>query len=113
MREIRTKNGKVRRYRSEEEISGLLEAFRASGLSRTEFARSHDINLNVLSGWIKRAASPAEGAPVLHEVSAAATVPFLRTGWAAEVALPSGVALRLSAEADSALAERLWKLISR
>jgi len=109
MREIRTKNGKMRRYRSAEEVAALLKEFSGSGLSQSKFARSRGINLNVLSGWIKRAVPRTEERPAFQEVGA---MSGLWSGWAAELALPSGLSLRLSAAADPALAERLWKLIS-
>ena len=113
MREIVTKNGRVRRYRSPEEIAAVVREFEAGGLSRTEFARKHGLNGNVLARWLNRAAEAAEGVPVFQEVRVPPLAPPAASGWAAEVALGSGVTLRLAPAASPELVVRLWQLISR
>ena len=91
----------------------LVAQYRASGLTKSQFAREHDLKAGTLRQWIHRLGSqraPLDNlGPVFQEVPLSA-VPFLES-WAAELRLPSGLVLRLNGQARAdwvgALVERV------
>jgi transposase-like protein len=84
---------------SAEERSRLVSLYRASGLTQAEFARRQGLKLATLQQWIYRSGSkkkkkiPAR----FREFPASA---ILAQPWLAEVALDSGMTLRISAAAQ-------------
>jgi transposase-like protein len=87
-----------RRRVSAEERSRLVSLFRDSGLKQAEFARRQGIKLSTLHQWLYRPAGKKKTKPRFQELAVAS---FLSPPWAAEVALDSGLTLRLSASASA------------
>lgn len=94
-----------------------VRRFEHSGLSQPAFAKRHGINLFTLRKWLegqrpapslKKKTFPRRKipAPGLREVSLGSV---LGAKWAAEIILPSGVTVRLSAEAAPWLAQTLLR----
>ncbi len=48
-----TAEGRVKRRRSKEEVSALVAEFRASGLSRREFAEQSGIPISTVHSWLR------------------------------------------------------------
>ena len=109
MREVQTRNGKIRRYRTREEIAAIIREYQASGLSRAAFCQSRKLSASAFNRWLQRQGEP-EGKPVFQELSAAA-LGASANAWAAEVVLVSGAVVRLSASASKAFTQDLWKLV--
>ena len=87
-------------------MTALLSRYRASGLGLERFAQEQGIPPGRLHYWVyqkSRNKSPKRSMqsppPVFREVKITAGLPAL-THWAAEVSLPGGLALRLSASAS-------------
>ena len=86
-----------------DEISGLVKAYRASGLGIREFAGQHGISPGRLHYWIyqkrrphpRPPARPALSTARFQEVRVAALWPGAET-WAAEVGLAGGLRVRFS-----------------
>ena len=105
-----------RRRSTQREREQLVAKYQASGLTQREFAQQHGVKLGTFQRWIYRPRSPHSVArrkkPAFQEVSIA-EVPFLN-GWAAELQLPRGVALRLNSHASAewvgALVQRLGQV---
>ena len=88
-----------RQRASAEERSRLVSLFRASGLTQTEFAKQQGIKLSTLHQWLYRSASKKKIRTRFHELPMSS---LLTPPWVAEIALESGLTLRLngSARAD-------------
>ena len=96
------------RVEDAEAIRALIGRYRRSGLSLRDFARAEGLPAGRLHYWLyqkhrPRAVAPGprgSGAavPAFREVQLAGGL-ALMTSWAAEVSLPTGVAVRLSATA--------------
>ena len=106
-----------RRPRStQQEREELVAKYQASGLTQREFAQQHGVKLGTFQQWVYRPRTPVPIArrkkPAFQEVSIT-EVPFLN-GWAAELQLPRGVALRLNSHASAewvgALVQRLGRV---
>ena|SRR6266436_4606983 len=92
--------------------SRLIEAYRASGLGLRQFARQESISPGRLHYWVyqkgrttpskvvKQSAPARVSMPVFQEVRVGAMLPAL-SGWAAEVSLPRGLAVRFSVAATA------------
>jgi len=99
-----------------QEREQLVAKYQTSGLTQREFAQQHGVKLGTFQQWIYRPRSPepiARGKqPAFQEVSIT-EVPFLN-GWAAELQLPRGVALRLNSHASAqwvgALVQKLGQI---
>ena len=86
-----------------DEISGLVKAYRASGLGIREFAGQHGISPGRLHYWIyqkcrtgpRKPSRRLVSKPVFQEVEVATMLPGV-VNWAAEVSLPRGLAVRFS-----------------
>jgi len=83
-----------------EEISRWISCYRASGLGLQRFAQEKGIPAGRLHYWLyqKRRSKPAKGlaqAPVFQELKLAACLPPANP-WAAEVSLPTGLAVRFA-----------------
>ena len=92
-----------RRCSTQPEREELVAKYRASGLTQREFAQQHGVKLGTFQQWVYRPRSPhpltRRKKLAFQEVSIT-EVPFLN-GWAAELQLPRGVALRLNAHASA------------
>ena len=99
-----------------QERAQLVAAYQASGLTQREFAQQHGVKLGTFQQWVYRPRSPhrvtRRNKPAFQEISIT-EVPFLN-GWAAELQLPRGVALRLnshvSVEWVGALVQKLGQV---
>ena len=92
--------------------SRVIEAYRASGLGLRQFARQEGLSPGQLHYWVyqKGRVSPSKvvrasdvarvSTPVFQEVRVEAMLPT-PSGWAAEVSLPRGLAVRFSATAPA------------
>ncbi len=110
MKEVRTKSGVVRRYRSPQEIQEILAQFKQSGSTKSDFAQQKGLNANVLSRWLAREQS--ETAAPLNEINeiALTEVPsgaLASAVWAAEIGWPSGITLRLASHVPAGLVQQL------
>lgn len=106
------KSHRVARFNaSSNEIANIIARYRASGLGLKAFALEEGLPLGRLHYWIyqkparvtgQRPSQPslAAGAPVFQEVKLPSR-PDWGSGWAAEVGLPGGVAVRFSASASA------------
>ncbi len=107
MKEVRTKSGVVRRYRSPQEIQEILAQFKQSGSTKSDFAQQKGLNANVLSRWLAREQS--EPTAPLNEI-ALTEVPsgaLASAAWAAEIGWPSGITLRLASHVPAGLVQQL------
>ena len=101
---------------TQQEREQLVAKYQAGGLTQREFAQQQGVKLGTFQQWIYRPRSPAPIAarqkPAFQEVSIT-EVPFLN-GWAAELQLPRGVALRLNSHASAewvgALVQKLGQI---
>ena len=87
-----------------EEISRWVSRYHASGLGLHRFAQEHRIPAGRLHYWLyqKRRSNPAKPlpqAPVFQELKLAAC-PLPANRWAAEVSLPTGLAVRFDVAAS-------------
>ena len=94
------------RVYSPEDISRWVARYRASGLGLHRFAQEHRIPAGRLHYWVYqvRCSKPAKcrvQAPVFQELKLAACLPPAND-WAAEVSLPTGLAVRFAAAATPA-----------
>ena|SRR5215831_15262660 len=100
-----------------EERIKTIEEFRQSGLSVTEFAQQKGLSRCLLSAWLMRAGQqlPVVGAPSASVCWQEATLQeFLgNSAWAAEVALPGGVTVRLDAHGQAQLLGYLHRHLNR
>jgi hypothetical protein len=96
---------------SSDEIDTLVGRYRASGLGLKAFAREEGLPPGRLRYWIYRKPAgasvrrpakptPAAVAPVFQEVRLPSG-PQWGCGWAAEVGLPGGIAVRFGASAPA------------
>ena len=90
---------------SPQEMRVLISRYRISGLGLKRFAREHGISPTRLHYWVyqksrgkARKACRAVRSPMFQEVKMAAGRPAMPS-WAAEISLPTGVAIRFSAAA--------------
>ncbi len=86
-------------------MKGLISRYRASHLGLKRFAQEQGIPAARLHYWVyqksrskARKLSSMVPAPVFQEVKIAACIPPVES-WAAEISLPQGLAIRLSAAA--------------
>ena len=98
-----------RRVVGAEAISALIACYRRSGLSLAEFARAERLPLGRLHYWLYQkhpGARPGGGtksarvAPLFQELQFPAGSPLVES-WAAEVNLPTGVAVRFNRAATA------------
>jgi hypothetical protein len=98
-------------HESSEEIAALIARYRASGLGLKAFALEEGLSPGRLHYWVYQKPDGASGrrpakrtqaavARVFQEVKLASR-PEWGYGWAAEVGLPGGVAVRFSASASA------------
>ena len=94
------------RAHGSQEMTVLISRYRASGLGLERFAQEQGIPYGRLHYWLyqkRRAKAPKPPTqtptPVFHEVRLTSSLP-VATGWAAEISLPGGLAIRFSAAAS-------------
>jgi len=96
---------------SAKEIANVIARYRASGLGQKAFALEAGLPSGRLHYWIYQKAAgvtgrrptqrtPMAAAPVFQEVKLASR-PEWGCGWAAEVDLPGGIAVRFSTSASA------------
>jgi hypothetical protein len=102
MNEVDEKRARVRR--SAKQWRALIEKFRASGLSRAQFCKTHDVAPSSFGKALQRhqgrAHTSTGGLPVAVSAEAAAFVPLsvpvaADGGWDVEVQLSASVFIRL------------------
>jgi hypothetical protein len=95
---------------SAQERARWISQYRSSQLSARQFAQQHDLNEGTFHRWIReerqRSNSPSE-TPGFEEVRLASFGPA--GTWVAEVALASGIVVRLGATAPLAWMRSLWE----
>jgi transposase-like protein len=94
---------------SQEERAQWVSRYHASQLSGRQFAQQHGLKDGTLQRWIReeRQRSPSAGEGVgFQEVHVSAFASA--GGWAAEVALPGGILVRLGATASATWMRSLW-----
>jgi len=93
------------------EIANIIARYRASGLGLKAFALEEGLPPGRLHYWVYQKPTgvmgrrptqptPAAAAPVFHEVKLPSR-PEWGCGWAAEVGLPGGIAVRFSSSASA------------
>jgi hypothetical protein len=95
-----------RRDYSSPEISELIRRYRASGLGVVGFAQQHGIPPGRMHYWVyqksrncqKKTSMSSASAPLFQEVKVGTMLSGVE-GWAAEVSLSGGLAIRFSAVA--------------
>ena len=117
MREVVLPNGRIRRYRTKEEIAEIVGRFRLSELSASRFAAENGLNLAVLRRWLKGGGAGGAGAagvgsqgPIFQEVP---LIGDSSSGWSAELIAPSGWVVRLSGSVSPRLLADLCQAVSR
>lgn len=95
-----SKNGPRRRRRfSPDQIRQWVADHEGSGLSAAAYAREHGLCYEVFRRWVKECRCPGPrgaGRPAFQAVPLSA---LLGPGWAAEITLPQGPTVRVSAQA--------------
>lgn len=84
------------RRRTPAEISTMVTQFRASGLSRRDFAKRHGVALATLARWLQRKPAVNGGQNFVRVVTPPVPTP---PSWF-ELALPDGRRLRIPANCD-------------
>lgn len=98
----------VRRRRSLEEVRGLVEELRQSGLSMAAFAAHAGVHPNTVSNWVRREAEEAE---TRCAVPVRLKVPLSGADRAIEIVLRNGLTVRVHEGFDrGALLELLASL---
>ena len=96
---------------SSNEIANIIARYRASGLGLKAFALKEDLPPGRLHYWVYQKPAGVRGRRPTQPAAAATTQVFQEVklpsrpewggGWAAEVALPGGMAVRFSASASA------------
>jgi len=107
---VRAPAGLPRRRYTPKQILEYLNAQPRSGLTIAAFCQQQGFHPSVFYGWKRKQREPARAVPSFREVSLPA---LMGSAWMAEITLPTGAVLRLSAQADWAhlqpwLTELLW-----
>jgi hypothetical protein len=97
------------RRRTPAEISIIIAQFHASGLSRRDFAKRHNLVEASLARWLRTAPAPAASAPKFVRV--VAPTPVAPPAWF-ELALPDGRRLRIPAGCDPAALRGVLEVLS-
>jgi len=93
-----------------DERAQWVSRYRSSGLTQAQFAQQHGLKLTTLQWWIygghRKQQHSANG---FREI---AVSPLWPAGaWAAELTWPSGMTVRLGAQAEAAWIEALLKMV--
>jgi len=96
------------RRRTPAEIANIVAQFHASGLSRRDFARRHDVNIGSLARWLQRKPIAPDTPKFVRVVQAAAPTPL---AWF-ELALSDGRRLRIPAGCDQGALRSLLSVLA-
>lgn len=96
------------RRRTPAEIASIVAQFHASGLSRRDFARRHDIGVGSLARWLQRQSTPPKAPKFVRVVPVAPPTPL---SWF-ELALPDGRRLRIPSGCDETALRSLLGVLS-
>jgi transposase-like protein len=93
-----------------DERAEWVSRYRSSGLTQAQFAQQHGLKLTTLQWWIygPRRKQP-HSATGFREIAVSPLWPA--AAWAAELTWPSGVTVRLGAQAEPAWIEALLKMV--
>ena len=95
--------------------SRLLARYERSGLTQRGFVQQHGLSLATLTKWLRqerqRATPPRKISSAFQPVDLSGVLGA--PSWTAEVVLPDGFILRLSAQASAALAGQLLEALRR
>ena len=98
-----------------EERGEIIAEYERSGLTQAKFVERRGISLASLSNWLR--AHRQDGRKSAGKEVAFAPVDINRvlggSVWAAEVAMPNGITVRLGAQVNPELAQRLIKAAQR
>ena len=97
------------RASAEERMQGIAQ-YRSSQLSAAQFAQQHGLKVGTLQRWMREERQHRKAAtetPGFEEVHLPGFGPA--GAWWAEVALPSGIVMRLAAAAPRAWLQSLWE----
>lgn len=99
---VLSSDSRGRHRRSAEQIANLIQDYQRSGLSQMQFCRQRQVALSSFTHWLRRQprkaqATPRRFRPVFRQVDLSAMPPL--SAWAAEVARPDGLIVRLRANA--------------
>jgi transposase-like protein len=93
-----------------EERGRWASRYRSSGQTQAQFAQQHGLKLTTLQWWIY-GQRPKEKRPTAAFREIAVSLPWSGGVWAAEVTWPSGVTVRLGAQAEAPWIEALLKAV--
>ena len=96
------------RRRTPAEIATIISQFHASGLSRRDFARRHDLSIGSLARWLQRPAMAPSAPNFIRVVPATVSAP---PSWF-ELALPDGRRLRIPVGCDEAALRSLLGVLA-
>lgn len=92
-----------------EERAEWVSRYRSSGQTQAQFAQRHGLKLTTLQGWIYGQRRKQRPTAAFREI---AVSPLWPGGvWAAEVTWPSGVTVRLGAQAEASWIEALLEAV--
>lgn len=107
----------VRRRFSSEQRADLIAQYHRSGLTQAAFAQKHQFSLATLTKWLRqhrqnKIQSPAkQTTPAFQPFDLSRLLPG--ANWAAEIVLPEGATVRLSAHASAAFSDHLLQTLRR
>jgi transposase-like protein len=95
------------RHFNAEERAEWISLYRSSQLPQEQFAQQHALKLGTLQRWLRqdRRSSPSTEASAFQEVRLPSFLPT--RAWVAEILLPNGVVVRLSAAATGSWIQSL------
>ncbi len=96
------------RRRTPADINAMIAQYRASGLTRRDFAKRHGVAPATLARWLQRKPTEQESTKFVRVV--AATTPAASTWF--ELALPDGRRLRIPAGCDPAALRSLLGVLA-
>jgi transposase-like protein len=95
-----------------EQIQQHLRALQSSGLSAAAYARQEGLRYTTLANWRRATRQPRLRRHAQPKFQTVPLSSLMGSAWAAEVVGPSGVTVRLSAQAPAALVLQLISLTS-
>jgi transposase-like protein len=113
------KNDSVSRRRfSSQERTDLIAQYQRSGLTQQAFVEKHRFGLATLTKWLRQHRQFKKQSPAKSQITPAFQALDLSrmltgTSWAAEIVLPEGATVRLSAQADAPFTSHLLQTLRR
>jgi transposase-like protein len=104
-----------RRRFSSQQRAELIAQYQRSGLTQAAFVRQHKLGLATLTKWLRQHRQTQPPAKRIAPAFQALDLSRMLTGpnWAAEIVLPEGATVRLSAHAGTAFSEHLIQTLRR